>query len=297
MWRLLLISAALWALPACEPAPTQGLYGDQDLGLGEDLGGADLPNQPGGQNLVDFTDMTGTWVQVRDFSTCVAVAGVTETRSRTLLRVHIEQEGRRLVETQEVCALETTPVIGVQTVIPEVVFLNSNPRHAQSFLFGRRPGGLYQSGPIPSVWGIELDNPLTDALPQEGDLEDERITDSDGDGQPGATLKLGGDFCDLWVVQRDVATVSGTLQADGSIEGTGTTVTDQVVLGASNDFCGQAFDTTPNPGGGYFKMVRADARGINLDIDGDGEVSCQEIIDAQESLITWREPDAARCRQ
>lgn len=292
-----LIPAALLLLAACQPEATEGLYGPQgqDVDAGADL--PDLPNQPGGQNLVDFTDMDGTWAQVRDFSTCVAVAGVTETRSRTLLRVQVRQEGRRLIETQEVCSLRTTPVLGVETVIPEAVFLNSNPRHGESFLFGRRPGGLYQSGPVPSTWGLALEDPLTDEMPAGDDPEDERIIDSDRDGQPGATLKLGGDFCDLWVVQRDVASMSGTLQADGSIEGSGTTVTDQVVLGASNEFCGQSFATTPNPGGGYFKMVRVDARGVNLDTDGDGEVSCQEIIDAQESLVTWREPDAARCRQ
>jgi hypothetical protein len=283
-----------WWLCGCEPALTEGLYEAQALDAGVEEVGVDA-DQPGGQNLVDFADMRGTWAHARDLSTCVSVAGVTETRSRTLVRVEIAQEGAFLRERHEVCALETTPVLGVQTIIPEAVFEAANPIEVESRLYGAQVGGLYQSGAIVSVWGIRLEDPLRDALPGPEALPDERVYDSDGDGQPGATLKLGGNFCDLWVAQRDVTTVSGLLRADGSIEGGGATDTTQAVLGATNDFCAQSFATRPNPAEGAFRMVRVDRRGINLDADGDGEVSCAEIVAAQGRVTTWREPDPQRC--
>jgi hypothetical protein len=290
--------ATLATLAACDPAQEPGLYEDQilsDPDAGEDAPDGEDPDQPGGQNLVDFTDMNGTWALARDFSTCVSVFGVAETRSYTLSLVQIEQTGSVLRETHEVCSLKTTPVIGLETVVPEAVFRTSNPTVVEGYVYGDRPGASYTSGPILAVWGIDLLDPLRDPLPEPSDPLDPRIMDTDEDGMPGVTLKVGGSACDLYVIQRDAASVTGILQADGSIEGGGAAYTQQVVLGATNPICGQRFETIPNPAQGYSKMVRVDRRGINLDADGDGEVGCEELIAAQDRVISWRMPDENRC--
>ena len=44
------------------------------------------------------------------------------------------------------------------------------------------------------------------------------------------------------------------------------------------------------------KMIRIDERGVNLDSDGDGEVTCDELVAQQDALVTWKDPDNSRCQ-
>lgn len=284
------LGVCLWLGVGCEPEATEGLYPDQVVDVSDMGGGEETPD---GQAVVDFSDMNGTWVQARDTSTCVTVFVPFETRSYTLTRVEIEQKGQILLETHEVCSVETTPVVGIQTIIPSAVIESANPIQVESVLYGTEPGASYVGGPILSIWGMDLEDPQSDLLPEEED--DPRVVDADEDGSPGVTLKAGGDFCDLHVLQRDFSQMHGTLQEDGSIEGPTTALIQQVILGATSDFCGQDFETRPNPSESTGKMIRVDERGIDLDTNGDGSVSCEEIIAAQSRIISWREPDEGRC--
>jgi hypothetical protein len=83
------------------------------------------------------------------------------------------------------------------------------------------------------VLGARLDDPSRDALP--ADEDDPRITDPDGDGNPGVTVEVSGFVSgQVYVVQRLVRGLLGTAAPDGRATGTVIGAGDQVVIGASN---------------------------------------------------------------
>lgn len=280
-------------LAACEPGETDGEFGDQDVAAFEDAGGSD----GGGQvAVVDFENMDGTWAHAVDLSSCVTVTGAEELRSQTLSLVKIEQDGLRLTETHEVCQLNSTPLIGLETVVPESVFTLANPHSFNSALYGPNIGDSYVSDPRVVLWGVQMDDPFEDDFPVEFDAEDPRAFDHDEDGHPGVTLKVGGDACDLYVAQRDLKSFTGTLQPDGSILGSAAALVEQRPLGATNIICATRYVVRSNQKDSIFKMVRIDERGINLDSDEDGEVTCDELIAGQDAVIQWLSQDNARCQ-
>jgi hypothetical protein len=277
---------------ACDVAQTDGLFDDQDVALTVDAGRNDSGTQVA---VVDFEDMNGTWAHALDLSSCVTVTASEELRSQTLSLVQIEQDGLRLTETHEICQLNSTPLIGLETVVPESVFKLANPHSFQSALYGANIGDDYVSDPRVVLWGIRMDDPFTDPFPVGLTVNDPRTFDHDRDGQPGVTLKVGGNACDLYVAQRDLKSFSGKLQADGSILGSAAALVEQRPLGSTNPICATNFVVRSNEKDSILKMVRIDERGINLDTDGDGEVTCDELVARQDAIIQWLGADRARC--
>jgi hypothetical protein len=83
------------------------------------------------------------------------------------------------------------------------------------------------------VLGARLDDPADEALP--ADADDPRITDPDGDGNPGVTVEVSGFVSgQVYLVQRLVRGLLGTATPDGRASGTVIGAGDQVVIGASN---------------------------------------------------------------
>jgi len=289
VWPWLGLVGALWALWGCEPELTEPLFREQvfaDL----DAGGMD-------DAVVGpvSEDLTGTWALVGDWSTCVTVFGTDELRTRYIHRVKIVQEGVHLHETHTVCAAVNTPLLGLETVVSDAILAAASPLEVESVVIGT-PGRLgYDGGVQVQLWGIRLDDPLDERMPLASELPDARIYDSDEDGHDGATLSIGGDACEVYIVQRSISSVHGTLQPDGTIVGSGYMATEQTVLDASNAFCASPYATVSNDAWSFTRLVRVDEDGMDLDTDGDGEVDCAEILAARTSLGTFLEPDRTRC--
>ncbi len=240
------------------------------------------------------TELTGTWALATDWATCVKIGKEWDNRTRKLLRVVLSQQGHRVVEKRQVCSIMTTPLLGLTTTFPPGVIKGIGPLHVESLLFWNGVGQSYLGGVDAQLFGVQLDDPIADALPGKSDLDDPRIIDSDGDGKPGATLKVGG-ACEVQVVQRALSALDGVVEAPGRIVGQGMHATQQVVLSASMPICGTAYTTRPNDAENHFVLVRVDAGGLNLDANKDGHVSCPEIVAAQEQFITWNEPNNTVC--
>jgi hypothetical protein len=281
-------------IASCEVPATEADFDDQDVASLQDTGrGGDGGNQVA---VVDFENMSGTWAHAVDLSSCVTVTASEELRSQTLSLVTIEQNELKLTETHNVCQLNSTPLIGLETVVPESVFTLPNPLTINSALYGANIGDNYVSDPRVALWGVEFDDAFSDPFPVDFDADDPREFDEDGDGNPGVTLKVGGDACDLYVSQRDLKSFHGQLQVDGSILGTTSALVEQRSLGSTNIICATRFVVRSNQKDSIFKMVRIDERGIDLDMDDDGEVTCDELIAGQDRVITWLEADSKRCQ-
>lgn len=285
---ILTVWSALFAVcgtSACEPTLTPSGFDAQalDIGSGDATGLGGDATATGGAS-----DMNGTWVLVTDWSTCVELGDRTELRNYTISKVEITQESTVLREVREDCSLVNTALVGLVTVVPQVALASGNPMHTTSFISGVGPGQIYLGGPEAQLWGLKFNDPLGEAMPS--DANDPRVKDPENDGHPGVTLKVGG-MCDLYAVQRAVMVRSGTQLADGSIQGEGGRNIAQVPFGASQGFCATPFATTSNTHHNRWRMLRVDQKGLNLDANSDGKVSCEEILQNSASVALWVEPD------
>jgi hypothetical protein len=92
----------------------------------------------------------------------------------------------------------------------------------------------------PTALGIDLADPRVDTLPT--DRNDPRVIDADGDGKPGVTVhitvtpELTGE---LYIARREIFAYDVDEQPDGSLSGTVSDHSEQLVLGASSPI----FDT------------------------------------------------------
>lgn len=285
-----ILAACAW-LMGCEPAPTDGLFVAQEL----DAGGASADGS-GNADVAASSGMTGQWLLATDWSTCVTIGGPpVELRTRKLLLVEMVHKGHRIKEQRTVCSVETTQLIGLKTLVPKAVAQAGGTMAIEATIFSEEEGGSYSSEAEVQLWGAKLKDPLADPMPTVDDAQDPTLVDTDGDGKPGATLRIDG-ICDIYVTQRAVATVVGTVDKDGNITGEGLHTTEQHVLSATKPICAQKYTTAPNDLHNSFLLGRGSSYG-GIDTSGDGVVDCDELIAGQSKLVKWIEPDDQRCKK
>ncbi|TXD36164.1 hypothetical protein FRC98_13660 [Lujinxingia vulgaris] len=257
--------------------PEVGPSGDVGLGDGEGAG-----------------TLGGVWLQAHRASSCVLGQ---EQVSMGYYVVTIAEDGELLDEERTLCELELSPVLGLRPLVPPAVVESIvTPAIDQGFVTRPTTGGAYTSSTEVGLWGLELDDPVGDAIPTEAG--DPAVVDADEDGEPGVTLEIAGSNCRRYMAQRQIVRYTGRLTAPNLIEGSSATTTRMEVYGASASLCAIAPDVEPNDAFSTFKMVRIDGLGgaINLDDDGDGTISCAEAAPYFAEVLSTREPDAENCR-
>lgn len=301
---------ALVMLAGCEPAAATSAWHDQTTdatvigdaagsdttGDGASVDGQDVPadGAVAGDGATLPTQLSGQWLLASDWSTCVTLGGApTELRTRKLLLVQMKHVGHGIVEERQVCSVVTTKLFGLQTIVPAAVSQAGGVLRVNSVIFDDGPGGSYLSEPEAQIWGAQLKDVLLDPMPTTIDAGDPTLFDTDNDGKPGATLKIEG-ICEIYVTQRAVAVLAGTVGKNGSISGIGAHTTEQHVLKATVPICGQKYTTAPNDAQNRFVMVRTD-KTTGVDDSGDGDVTCGELVKNQSMLVKWVEPDDAHC--
>ena len=281
------------ALAGCSLERGEGEFAPQSF---DDV---DAPADSSGPDDVAFGTgsgagtMAGTWLQVHEASTCVLVE---EQVTAATYLVQIEQDGRTLRETRTQCEVSLSEVFGLQITVPDAVldsieFIDVD----RGYVSALGESGTYASSTELSLWGVDLEDPLTDDVPTEPD--EAAVTDGDDDGMPGVTFKVVGSQCERYIAQRTVVRYFGTFTMPNQIDGTSTTVTDSNVLESSMPLCGISPRITPNDQHSKFRMVRIDGAGesINLDEDGDGTITCAEAMPFAADVLQRRDSDGANC--
>jgi hypothetical protein len=279
---LLLISAA-----ACEPVVSPSTFPAQiqDV-VSSDVAAGEVAASPGGV-------MTGVWALATDWSSCAELGDRAEVRARSLTRVAMTQKSNRLIEQREICRIESTPALGMTTVVPPAALAAVNPLLVESLALDDGAGGqAYASGVEVQLWGLQLQDPLGDAMPVSA--QDPRIVDADLDGHPGVTYELGG-ICSMYISQRSLAVVTAVRGKDGAFTGGAVRTNEQLIVGATQGICQAPHVVHSNDKHNHVRLVRVDAQGLALDDDGNGTVTCAEIIANQAKIITWVEADDTRC--
>lgn len=238
--------------------------------------------------------MGGTWLLAHQASNCVLAQ---EQVSVALYLIEIEENGRTLTETRRTCAFELSPILGLKPIIPDAVTRSIDfVQVDEGYVSRPAKNGAYTSSTEVAQWGVDLDDPMKDELPQ--DAEDPRVVDADEDGNPGVTFEIEGSECVRYVAQRQIVSYLGVLESPNLVVGSSVTLTDDALYGSTQPLCGVNPGLIPNDAFSQFRMGRVDGLGGSIDADtnGDGTISCDEVEFLFDSAIERREPDPANCR-
>jgi hypothetical protein len=297
--RNLLIALASLAFPACaiEDAPSEFGPQTQDAGITTDGGNA-LDSGNIGQGI---PTMNGTWLLIHEQSNCVETLGLkSEALSVSAELIQMTQNVAQVREERTICSINLTRVLGLETTFPNEAAQAHQPNIIEdSYVSGNGVGSGYASGIERQIYGVNLTDPLTEAMP--ADREDPRLIDADEDGQPGITLRVNGGEgnggCDMFIAQRAAIRYFGTFERPNLIKGTSVTFYAQSVLGATQSLCVAPRIVTANDPFSKFELMRIDGEGgsLDLDLNADGVIDCEEVNSSLPQLWTFREPNDTLC--
>jgi hypothetical protein len=207
-------------------------------------------------------DLSGTWAHVQVYSqySTFPIVGRTQNVTTVILHVQTEQTESTVVMRDAYCATTIdNGTILASTVIPDAFLssLSSNPRIAT--LTETDDGIRFVQEWYTEIRGARLDDPEDEPLPTSPD--DPRVSDQDGDGKPGMTVKvkiLGMISGETYVVQRVHYRLIGAVTSPDTIEGLIEWTNEQITIGASASFFASDIQATvdPVPENSYFIAKR-----------------------------------------
>lgn len=222
----------------------------------------------------------GLYASRQSFSTVVKTPplGRRQTGITVSYALHeVTRDGNHLVATTRFCSVEPIPFGGVQSSMDEA-FVAAMPSPSVRVSVEGPEGGPWtvEFAEWVIIMGADLENPAEDPLPEKDD--DPRVTDSDADGKPGASVHLSGRIKGrTYVVQRLTRSMHGTLMADGRMRGTLSGRAEQVTLGASNPLLSR------------FKAVFLDetepAHNLFQWLPVPESTTCSDLVDESETLF------------
>jgi len=199
-----------------------------------------------------------------------------EIRTTSYLRAQVSRTGEGFDWEEVLCHMETSPVrygaISTETNYP-AAFVTHFPVFQRTGRF--QDSGDFHAGPFATVVGAELDNPLTDPLPESAGEAGE--VDADRDGNPGVTVEVSGTVSgEVYVVQRNIITMRGRVRSEDRVEGLLNSEGAQIVLDASNRLLRSRVVSRRNPddAASYFVLSRVEAG-----------TSCDQIVDRADDLF------------
>jgi len=275
----LLLTLVLCGCPPSE-GPEHGGFEDQTFDASGDAGFPTELTRETGAEKVDLVD--GVWLHYSQLATCVDVGSQSfDNLNRTLYIVDITQDDFGITEeTWLGCEVVLSPVLNLLPALRRENLDVIYPVVTEGGLTATTTiGAGYASAPVAELWGLELDDPVADTLPVSA--EDDRIIDTDEDGNPGATLVFGTNICEAFVTQRTSAIYSGRFVTFDRIEGIAVSTTEQFVIDASTSFCRTRYVTRPNDERSTFARQRIDGQGggsLNLATDRDGTITCDDLL-------------------
>ncbi len=241
-------------------------------------------------------DLTGTFAQLSPARIRMRAATLVPNPQCVVapayIKVELVQTGADIDATFTTCFVTLAPVKSIAGTVTEEAppaFVGAIPPvHAHFTLEDVALGAVFDPPASVVVSGAALADPGTDALPTSAD--DPRVRDSDGDGAPGVTIhnSLAGDQN---ITFRNTGDTRGRVESGNRIVGDSagdlSALPESSVLGAGDAFLPDV-EGVPS----VWEMVRVDGQNGAPDMDdnGDGEVSCQEIVDAADFLFSLEPP-------
>jgi hypothetical protein len=183
--------------------------------------------------------------------------GNSKSASRSVSLVQIKREGDGLIQSHEVCdfrILDDSAII--KMVFPDK-FIAALAKHRYPIQVEKDdPGWRYQAD-----LGIEHIGykPTVDDSRLPTRIDDTLVYDWDGDGHPGATLKISVPLLpdgELYVVQRGQSILNGRISQPGRIEGNIEVLSfEHRVIGAWPGFLNRSPEISPDPKESRFTII------------------------------------------
>jgi hypothetical protein len=267
-----------------------GTSGGTDDGTPADVATPETVAGCSGEAAMAFSgDMTGRWVQVQERAAMVEMlpSSPGERLTRTWFVVDVTQVDGVLEATYVACAVDVeSPEGGTSTTIPAALIASLGPSTRPAVLSRDGGGWRFAQSDHVELRGVrDLTDPANDELPL--DPQDARIFDQDGDAQPGVTVFVDGSGINLevYVAQRIVTALDGTVVADGCFEGTVAWSEDQAILGGVGDPGQEGIldallkrpDIAPTAEGNRFRMTRVG-----------GDLAAGDAADACDAMLADR---------
>ncbi len=182
--------------------------------------------------------------------------GSSKSASRSMSLVEVRREGSYLIQSHQVCefrVLEDSALI--KMVFPDK-FVAALAKHTYPVQLEKdAQGWLYRADLGIERIGYRLDS-ANDKLPTK--IDDPTVYDWDGDGHPGATLRLSVPLLpdgELYVVQRGQSVLVGRVVTPGTIDGEIEVRSfEHRVLGARPSFLNRSPEIEPDPKASRFSM-------------------------------------------
>lgn len=217
---------------------------------------------PGSHAAPEPPDLSGSWAMIQFMPEIANLPLIGEARITAIvaLQVVVEQASGNLTMRDTYCKTEvvsSSPVLS--TEVPPRVLTSFDPPERTAQLVWRDGAWTLEQDWHIEVRGAVLSNPDGDSLPSRAD--DDRIIDCDGDGHPGFTVPV----CVLGMIQGETHVVQrlryrciGTHVTTDRVEGRLDWTSEQVVVGASDDFLMTGFRQWHDPSSDVhrFFMVR-----------------------------------------
>lgn len=191
--------------------------------------------------------------------TRVPLVGSDRSVTRTLMLVDVQRSGDGWTQRQTVCDVAIASS-RVRMTVPDA-FVDAFPTRSYASTFAAGEEGRYRADLGTEHIGYDP-RETGGALPRDADAPG--VLDSDGDGQPGATVV--GHFplfgsVRLFIAQRSHLVLRGRQTAADRIEGTvEVRLLEQRTLGADHRMFRRTPEVRPDPASSRFAMVRTEAR-------------------------------------
>ncbi len=223
-------------------------------------------------------DISGRWAQKVVLTSVVDLPLIGQITSTTTsyLTVDTDQDDRRVTWAPTTCDITLdSNSSAVDTVLPD--------RFVEAVPTPERTGRIEEADDesrltiqeAVTLMGAELEDPADDPLPTSPDAPE--VTDDDGDGRPGVSVKLEGLLGGwLYVVRRSRDSYSGTITPGGSIRGLVDWKTEQNVLESTNPLLsdGPTPEPYPDPEYSWFVMQRVSE-----------SVDCEDVLSRKDELF------------
>ena len=180
--------------------------------------------------------------------TKVPVFGTSKSASKSISLVEIKRDGADLIQTHKTCDFRVVDDSKFIKMIFPDKFVAALARHTYPLQLDKDSQGWRYRADL-GVERIGYKSTGDDAaLPSK--VDDPAVYDWDGDGQPGATLRLSVPLLpdgELYVVQRGHSILSGKVSRQGRVEGNIEVRNfDQKVIGAKPNFLARSPEIVPD---------------------------------------------------
>ncbi|HEX7602083.1 MAG TPA: hypothetical protein VF316_10775 [Polyangiaceae bacterium] len=265
-----------------------------DGGPSADAGPVVIPPDPlESWDMTDAGPLTGIFAM----ESTINARAIVPVELKQIFRLRIVQRGTHIHQKVTLCAFKLPVVPNVATlVIPPAMQALIQTKTTESegdYLSSDAVVGATYAPPSPFVLvGANLANAATDPLPTQSDLT--HAADEDGDSHPGVTLLANvvtcGHFEQLYVALRTAVALTGTVLTPNAIEGKMDVRLEQAILGWSDPCLSSAaqINIQIEPKSPF----RGQRVGAAEDVDGNGNVSCPELIVNAGNIFgtSWDEP-------